>query len=54
MTYSVTVEEGMNPELKLTATRVAFSAHGLVTLLDGLPERGAVIQVISVIAVVVA
>jgi len=42
--HSVTVQEGKNPDLKVSGTRVAFSAHGIVSLLDRLPEKGALIQ----------
>jgi hypothetical protein len=41
---SLTIAEGTNSMLTIRAKRVAFSALGLVKLLDGNPEKNCVVQ----------
>lgn len=40
----ITVEEGLTVDVKLSGTRVAFSAYGSVTSLNGEPERGLIVE----------
>ncbi|XP_043284324.1 nodal modulator 3 isoform X2 [Venturia canescens] len=40
----ITVEEGLTVDVKLSGTRVAYSAYGSVTSLNGEPERGLLVE----------
>ena len=40
----INVQEGLTVEVKLTGNRVAFSAYGTVTSLNGQPEAGLLVE----------
>jgi len=47
VSQSLTIEEGTNPTVSVKAKRVAFSAFGTVTLLDGNPEKNCAVQALA-------